>query len=158
MCISAAPSCVSKACNSSSARGGEVKSCFCNAITAKNVILSGVKSVTLYDNGPAEMSDLSSQVWLLSGHFHVVAPRSMAWPTSVSVLVNADVCKRSCSCARPCPQFFLRESDIGKARAEVCLSRLQELNSYVPCHLLTGDLTEDALAAFQVRVAQLSPP
>ena len=31
-------------------------------ITAKNVILSGVKSVTLYDTGAVTLQDLSSQV------------------------------------------------------------------------------------------------
>jgi ubiquitin-activating enzyme E1 len=98
---------------------------------AKNVILSGVKSVTLHDDGAAEMSDLSSQVCALS-HRH-----------------PAPLLARPTACVAP--QFFLREDDIGKPRAAVCLPRLQELNNYVPCHVLTGALTEDALAAFQVR-------
>uniref|UniRef100_A0A8C2B5N3 E1 ubiquitin-activating enzyme n=1 Tax=Cyprinus carpio TaxID=7962 RepID=A0A8C2B5N3_CYPCA len=56
---------------------------------AKNVILGGVKSVTLHDQGVAEWKDLSSQ-------------------------------------------FYLREEDLGKNRAEVSQLRLAELNSYVP--------------------------
>jgi ubiquitin-activating enzyme E1 len=32
---------------------------------AKNVVLAGVKSVTLYDPSPVTLSDLSSQVFLV---------------------------------------------------------------------------------------------
>ncbi|PNJ69590.1 UBA1 isoform 9, partial [Pongo abelii] len=56
---------------------------------AKNIILGGVKAVTLHDQGTAQWADLSSQ-------------------------------------------FYLREEDIGKNRAEVSQPRLAELNSYVP--------------------------
>uniref|UniRef100_A0A671PT04 E1 ubiquitin-activating enzyme n=1 Tax=Sinocyclocheilus anshuiensis TaxID=1608454 RepID=A0A671PT04_9TELE len=62
---------------------------------AKNVILGGVKSVTLHDQGVAEWKDLSSQ-------------------------------------------FYLREEDLGKNRAEVSQPRLAELNSYVPVTSFTG--------------------
>jgi len=47
-------------------------------------------------------------------------------------------------------QFFLREEDIGKNRAEVTLPRLAELNSYVPCNCHSGDLNDDFLKQFQV--------
>lgn len=76
---------------------------------AKNVVLGGVKSVTIHDTGAAEVIDLSSQ-------------------------------------------YFLREEDVGKNRAEVTLPRLAELNSYVPITAHTGDLSEDFLAKFQVIV------
>ncbi|KAL4623620.1 ubiquitin-like modifier-activating enzyme 1 [Arapaima gigas] len=76
---------------------------------AKNVILGGVKSVTLHDQGSAEWRDLSSQ-------------------------------------------FYLREEDLGKNRAEVSQPRLAELNSYVPVTAYTGALTEDYLSQFQVVV------
>lgn len=39
---------------------------------AKNIILGGVKSVTIHDQGIAEWSDLSSQVGSSSIHFSVV--------------------------------------------------------------------------------------
>ena len=60
---------------------------------AKDVILAGVKSVTLWDNQSVQISDLGSQ-------------------------------------------FFLLESDIGKPRAKSCISKLAELNDYVPVRLL----------------------
>lgn len=76
---------------------------------AKNVILGGVKSVALHDQGVAEWKDLSSQ-------------------------------------------FYLREEDLGKNRAEVSQTRLAELNSYVPVTAYTGALTNDFLTDFQVVV------
>lgn len=76
---------------------------------AKNVVLGGVKSMTIHDTGNAAWSDLSSQ-------------------------------------------FFLREEDIGKNRAELTLPKLAELNSYVPCNCYTGKLEEAFLKDFQVVV------
>lgn len=76
---------------------------------AKNVVLGGVKSVTIHDQECAEWADLSSQ-------------------------------------------FFLREEDIGKNRAEVTAPRLAELNNYVPVSCHVGDLTEEFLKKFQVVV------
>uniref|UniRef100_A0A673XX41 E1 ubiquitin-activating enzyme n=1 Tax=Salmo trutta TaxID=8032 RepID=A0A673XX41_SALTR len=81
---------------------------------AKNVILGGVKSVTLHDQGQAEWRDLSSQ-------------------------------------------FYLREEDLGKNRAEVSQTRLAELNSYVPVVAYTEALTDDYLTQFQVVVLTNSP-
>ncbi|KAI0243169.1 Ubiquitin-like modifier-activating enzyme 1 [Lamellibrachia satsuma] len=81
---------------------------------AKNVVLAGVKSVTIHDEGVAAWTDLSSQ-------------------------------------------FFLRESDLGKNRAEVTCPRLAELNNYVPVRVNTGKLTTDLLAMFQVVVLTNSP-
>ncbi|CAL8325721.1 unnamed protein product [Merluccius merluccius] len=81
---------------------------------AKNVILGGVKSVTVHDQGVAEWRDLSSQ-------------------------------------------FYLREADLGKNRAEVSQPRLAELNSYVPVVPYTGSLTNDYLTQFQVVVLTNSP-
>ncbi|KAK0154782.1 Ubiquitin-like modifier-activating enzyme 1 [Merluccius polli] len=81
---------------------------------AKNVILGGVKSVTVHDQGVAEWRDLSSQ-------------------------------------------FYLREADLGKNRAEVSQPRLAELNSYVPVVSYTGSLTNDYLTQFQVVVLTNSP-
>uniref|UniRef100_A0A8D3D8K7 E1 ubiquitin-activating enzyme n=1 Tax=Scophthalmus maximus TaxID=52904 RepID=A0A8D3D8K7_SCOMX len=76
---------------------------------AKNVILGGVRSVTVHDHGVAEWRDLSSQ-------------------------------------------FYLREEDLGKNRAEVSQPRLAELNSYVPVTAYTGALADDYLTKFQVVV------
>ncbi|KAK6467250.1 ubiquitin-like modifier-activating enzyme 1 isoform X1 [Huso huso] len=76
---------------------------------AKNVILAGVKTVTIHDSAAAEWRDLSSQ-------------------------------------------FYLREEDLGKNRAETTQPRLAELNSYVSVSAYTGALTEEYLQQFQVVV------
>ena len=52
-------------------------------------------------------------------------------------------------------QFFLREADIGRNRAEATCARLAELNSYVPVSAHTGPLSEDFLATFQVPTAPM---
>jgi len=76
---------------------------------AKNVVLGGVKSVTLHDETLTTWSDLSSQ-------------------------------------------FFLREEDLGKNRAEATCPRLAELNTYVPIYTHTELLTAEYLKNFQVVV------
>ncbi|KAF4008087.1 hypothetical protein G4228_019698 [Cervus hanglu yarkandensis] len=81
---------------------------------AKNIILGGVKAVTLHDEGTAQWADLSSQ-------------------------------------------FYLREEDIGKNRAEASQPCLAELNHYVPVSTYTGALVEDFLSGFQVVVLTNSP-
>jgi hypothetical protein len=51
-------------------------------------------------------------------------------------------------------QFFLREEDIGKSRAEATLPRLAELNAYVPVRLLPGQpgqaISVDLVKGYQV--------
>ncbi|KAL7282341.1 hypothetical protein ACG7TL_003811 [Trametes sanguinea] len=53
-------------------------------------------------------------------------------------------------------QFFLREEDVGKPRAEATLPRLAELNAYVPVRNLGGqagqEITVDMIKGFQVVV------
>lgn len=75
---------------------------------AKNVILAGVKAVTLQDEGKVELADLSSQ-------------------------------------------FYLKEEDVGKYRAQACLERLKELNTAVSVTANTEPITEKSLENFQVR-------
>jgi ubiquitin-activating enzyme E1 len=79
---------------------------------AKNVILAGVKAVTLQDEGKVELADLSSQ-------------------------------------------FYLKEDDVGKNRAEACLERLKELNTAVSVTAITEPISEKLLDAFQVRIPHL---
>ncbi|KAH9173400.1 ubiquitin activating enzyme [Lactarius sanguifluus] len=85
---------------------------------AKNLILAGVKSVTVYDPEPVRIQDLSSQ-------------------------------------------FFLREDDVGKSRADATISRLSELNSYVFVRNLGGSagqpITVDLAKGFQVVVLVNAP-
>lgn len=80
---------------------------------AKNVVLAGVKSVTLYDPEPVTLQNLGTQ-------------------------------------------FFLRQEDIGKSRAEATLPRLAELNAYVPVRLLPGQpgqgISVDLVKGYQVVV------
>ena len=47
-------------------------------------------------------------------------------------------------------QFFLREEDLGKNRAEVTQPRLAELNGYVNVTCSSADLDEAFLSQFQV--------
>ncbi|GME93820.1 unnamed protein product [Ambrosiozyma monospora] len=53
-------------------------------------------------------------------------------------------------------QFFLSESDIGKARADASLEKLSELNQYVPISVLSH-LDEDSISRFQVIVTTETP-
>ncbi|CAA9999901.1 unnamed protein product [Nesidiocoris tenuis] len=76
---------------------------------AKNVILGGVKSVTLHDDKAVTPMDLSSQ-------------------------------------------FYLKESDVGKNRAEVSCPALAELNNYVPTRAHVGPLDDEFIAKFRVVV------
>jgi ubiquitin-activating enzyme E1 len=91
--------------------------------SAKNIALAGVKTVTVYDPSPVEIADLGTQVSFLP-----------------ATLARADV------------QFFLREADIGKPRAEVTAPRLAELNSYVPVKVLegSGEITPEMVKPYQV--------
>ncbi|KAJ3328789.1 hypothetical protein HDU76_009286 [Blyttiomyces sp. JEL0837] len=54
-------------------------------------------------------------------------------------------------------QFYLHKEDVGKPRAEACVARLAELNSYVPVSVLKAGLTDEALSNFQVVVATNLP-
>ncbi|KAH8118344.1 ubiquitin activating enzyme [Phellopilus nigrolimitatus] len=83
------------------------------AEVAKDVVLAGVKSVTIYDPEPVTIQDLSSQ-------------------------------------------FFLRDGDIGKSRADATTPRLAELNAYVPVRNLGGsagqEISVDLVKGFQAVV------
>ena len=83
---------------------------FRNILSLKNVILTGVKSATLYDNDLVSYSDLSSQ-------------------------------------------FYLSENDIGRPRAVSCVTKLSELNNYVPVDVYDGSLDENYLKKYKVRNA-----
>ncbi|KAM9325432.1 ubiquitin-like modifier-activating enzyme 1 [Gastrophryne carolinensis] len=80
---------------------------------AKNIILGGVKSVTIHDQANTQWGDLSSQ-------------------------------------------FYLREGDLGKNRAEVSHPRLAELNTYVPVSASSSTLTEEFLTNFQLVILTAS--
>ncbi|ODN79868.1 hypothetical protein L202_03761 [Cryptococcus amylolentus CBS 6039] len=51
-------------------------------------------------------------------------------------------------------QFFLREEDVGKSRAEVTAPRLAELNTYVPVSILpgAGEISPEMIDPYQVVV------
>lgn len=96
---------------------------------AKNIALAGVKSLTIFDPDPVTIKDLGTQV----------RPQSVMKRT---VLTDF--------------QFFLRESDIGKPRAEATLPRLAELNAYVPVRVLSSapgqEISPDLIKGFQARL------
>lgn len=54
-------------------------------------------------------------------------------------------------------QFFLREADLNKPRADVSAQRLAELNQYVPISVLDGELSADKISDFQVVVLTETP-
>lgn len=98
-----------------------------DSVAAKNVALAGVKSLTIFDPEPVKIQDLGTQV--------------RRYP-SIKCAALTDF------------QFFLRESDIGKQRAEATLPRLAELNAYVPVQLLSDpgqELSPDMIKGFQAR-------
>eukprot|EP01100_Stratorugosa_tubuloviscum_P008145 TRINITY_DN3391_c1_g2_i1.p1 TRINITY_DN3391_c1_g2~~TRINITY_DN3391_c1_g2_i1.p1 ORF type:complete len:1034 (-),score=479.85 TRINITY_DN3391_c1_g2_i1:116-3217(-) len=76
---------------------------------AKNVILAGVKSVTVHDRDNVEKRDMAAQ-------------------------------------------FYLGEEDIGKNRAESCVTKLAELNQYVEVKASKEELTKEYIGQFQVVV------
>lgn len=55
-------------------------------------------------------------------------------------------------CTQADDQFFLREDDVGKPRAQVTAPRLAELNSYVPVKTLegSGQITPEMVEPYQV--------
>lgn len=109
---------------------------------AKNIILGGVKAVTLHDQGTAQWADLSSQVPLPDPS--LPCPGTSP-PGSAATSLHPPLPRPHSTL-----QFYLREEDIGKNRAEVSQPRLAELNSYVPVSAYTGPLVEDFLSGFQV--------
>ena len=105
---------------------------------AKNIILGGVKAVTLHDEGTAQWADLSSQVFF---------PDSLPLPRHLTA--------RSLHSRHFFPfctflSFYLWEEDIGKNHAEASQPCLAELNHYVLVSTYTGALVEDFLSGFQV--------
>jgi ubiquitin-activating enzyme E1 len=76
-------------------------------LLAKNIILAGVRSVSLHDDAPTTLFDLSAQ-------------------------------------------YYLTEKDIGHPRAQACVAKLAELNSYVDVNVHTGEITDKVLQKYQV--------
>lgn len=81
---------------------------------AKDIILMGVKSVTLYDTKKVTLNDLSTQ-------------------------------------------FYLREEEEGKGRADACVGRLQELNPNVKVEVASVPLSLHLVAKHEVVVLTDSP-
>ncbi len=100
-------------------------------LSAKNLALAGVKSLTLNDPNPILMSDLSSQV-----------RPSFAASNTFCAEIDWD-------------QFYFTEKDVGKNRAEVSAAQLQDLNPYVNIHVHSETLTTDVLSRFQVALCVL---
>jgi ubiquitin-activating enzyme E1 len=100
-----------------------------NLHEAKNIVLAGVRSVTIFDPEPVQIQDLGTQV--RPGLQSIVHYARLHLPY----------------------QFFLRPEDVGKSRAEATLPRLAELNAYVPVKNLGGKpgepITVDLLKGFE---------
>lgn len=104
----------------------------CNCI-AKNIVLAGVKSVTIFDPELVRVQDLGTQVGLIYLLLHLL----------IAI------------------KFFLRENDIGRPRGEATAPRLAELNTYVPVKHLPGvpgqEISVDLVKGFQVRLVDFVP-
>lgn len=81
---------------------------------AKNLILGGVRHVTIHDTRSAQWLDLSAQ-------------------------------------------YYLRDEDLGRNRAEASFERLAELNDSVTCHRSHEPLTEDFVKRFELTVLTDAP-
>lgn len=97
---------------------------------AKNVILGGVKSVTLADTKLTDNYDLSSQVRLSF---------MLSW-LCLLIFLSLRL------------QFYLGEQSIGLNRAEQSLPQLAELNPYVKVDILTQPIAADMLSGYSVIV------
>ena len=101
---------------------------------AKNVLLGGVKSMTIHDTKDTTLWDLSSQYYLSEkdiGSCPSPIPLSHYLSRALdSRFPLSCVTNRTMSCSTYHFDFFMCETP-GKNRAESCLPRLQELNSAV---------------------------
>ena len=121
---------------------------------AKDIILGGVKSVTLQDTKTTSWQDLSSQVSSYSLYYEIFVfipvreelGHVKRWSTQVYAQLN-EIFLNNFSL-----QFFLRESDVGKNRAEASLPRLVEINEYVSTTCTTEPVSTELVSKFSVVV------
>lgn len=140
---------------------------------AKNVILAGVKSVTLHDAGEATLRDLSAQFYLTkAGHIllALLPPCPALLPASTACIrpcqhAHATLAMRMCACmlggvnarlqqgrvgvARPDVRGWA-QADVGRNRAQACRDKLQELNTAVAVTASSAPLTPEFLSTFKV--------
>ncbi|GLI63113.1 hypothetical protein VaNZ11_006018 [Volvox africanus] len=95
---------------------------------AKNVVLAGVRSVTVHDTVTVSLSDLSAQFYLCEQDQFGSPSRGF------------------------CVHLCRGHQDVGRNRAEACREKLQELNTSVAVHAAAGTLTDDFVKQFQVVV------
>jgi ubiquitin-activating enzyme E1 len=132
-------------------------------MAASNVLIVGVQGLGVeigkqrqFEGDIKVILDTQLRIW-----FSLVSSRSRS--TTLNPL-SSPISARRCaillmyfdvySCGRIL-QFFLREEDVGKSRADVTVPRLAELNAYVPVRNLGGNpgqpITVDLIKGFQVR-------
>lgn len=99
---------------------------------AKNVILAGVKAVTLHDADAVEVADLSG------GRCSVVPASLRRAPLTVPSLDSPP--------PAPAAHFYLHEDDVGKNRAEACRDRMQELNPSVTVTASSSPLNDGLIS------------
>lgn len=105
---------------------------------AKNTILAGVKSVTIYDDNPVELADLSSNFYLSADDVARAGPRAQSRIEDLTNLSETGNAKK-------------------KERANSCIEDLISLNPYVSVKVYDGriDLNEpdpDVFSTFAVVV------
>lgn len=85
-----------------------------------------------------------------------LSPSTIPNPSSFKILAHRYGTRTpACYClSSDLPQFFLRQEDVGKSRADAAAPRLAELNAYVPVRNLGGqagqEITVDLIKGFQV--------
>lgn len=118
---------------------------------AKNIILGGVKAVTLHDQGTTEWVDLSSQVPLSDSPI----PRHQC--PVLCILFTCFLPVPSCT-GRITSQDNIQEDNFSKNHAEVSQPHIAELNCFVHVRTYTGSVTEDFLSDFHVPWSIPLPP
>ena len=133
---------------------------------AKDVALGGVKSVTIQDTKCTSYEDLSTQVGQFKSPspfqtvpimFKLLAepiPQSLDFPNFPVPLSLASLPTHQIHPQHPNfpPQFFLRNEDLGKNRAEATLPRLVELNEYVSTTCTTEPVSTALVSKYNVVV------
>lgn len=124
-------------------------------LKAKNLILAGPRSVTIHDDGLAEIADLGRNVKIKTITF------------SNSCNLSFCIAELLCCCLLKklltrfvfhfLLQYYLTESHIGQPRGPSVTPRLAELNPYVRVTCHTGEVGEELLSQFKVVVFTDTP-
>jgi len=116
-----------------------------------NEIDEGLYSRQLYVLGHEAMKKMGVSNILVSGMkgLGVEVAKNVILAGVKSVCIHDP---EECSLENLSSQYYLSEKDVRKNRAEITVTKLMELNSYVPVSIHNGDLDEAILLKYQVIV------